>query len=330
MTDWRDLRALPKAHLHVHLDGAVRATTLAELARERGLAAPEVPRGRAYSDFSAFMSTIQATHVLLQERDALARVTREIVVDNADDGAVWAEVSVWPGMFGDGLGPEAAIEVILDAGRDAAASRDIGFGLMVAANRHEGPRAATLAARIAVAYADRGVVSFGLDGDETINAPDEFADAFAIARGIGLAATPHAGELRGAESVAAALDLLYADRILHGVRAVEDRSLLRRLADSDVCLDVCLTSNVKLSVVPSIAEHPLRELLDANVACTLNADDPLLFDVTLLTEYLRARTDLGLSDVVLAGIATTSVLKSGLRDDAKRSAISSISGWLAD
>ncbi|MDQ1509464.1 MAG: adenosine deaminase, partial [Actinomycetota bacterium] len=146
----------------------------------------------------------------------------------------------------------------------------------------------------------------------------------------GLLSVPHAGELAGPESVIGALDALGADRIEHGVRAIEDPALVRRLADSDVCLDVCPTSNVLLSVVPSIEDHPLPALLDAGVRCSLNADDPLLFGPNLLEEYEVVRARLGLDDEALAGIARTSLEASGAPDLIKARARSAIDAWMTD
>jgi adenosine deaminase len=140
---------------------------------------------------------------------------------------------------------------------------------------------------------------------------------------------PHAGELEGPVSVRGALDVLGADRIQHGVRAVEDPELVRRLADVQVCLDVCPTSNVMLSVVPDLRSHPLPDLFAAGVPCSINADDPLLFGTGLLDEYELARRELGFDDADLARIATTSIDASGAPPDVKRRTRSRIGAWLA-
>ena len=118
--------------------------------------------------------------------------------------------------------------------------------------------------------------------------PEPYAEAFAIAKEAGLLSTPHAGELAGPESVWGALETLQPDRLQHGVRSIEDPELVKRLADSDIVLDVCPTSNLLLSVYPSLAEHPLPQLLEAGIQCSLNGDDPLLFGPVLLAR-VRAR-----------------------------------------
>jgi adenosine deaminase len=237
-------------------------------------------------------------------------------------------VSLWPGLFAGRLGTERdALELVLEAGHAAAARVGIGFGLMVAANRHEGPDAATAVARLAVDLAGQGVVSFGLDGDEAAFPPAPFAHAFDIARNGGLLCTPHAGELLGPESVADALALLHADRILHGVRAVEDEALVARLASSPVCLHVCPTSNVKLGVFTP-ETHPLPVLLGAGVRCTVNADDPLLFGSGLLQEYELCRARFALSDHDLANVAATSIESSGAPPELKAAGARRLTRWL--
>jgi adenosine deaminase len=253
----------------------------------------------------------------------------EIVQDAAVDGAVWIELSLWPGLFAGRLGSDkAALTTALEAGKVAAMRHGIGFGLMVAANRHAGPEAAATCARTAGELAGQGVVSFGLDGNEGAFPPDAFAEAFDIARSAELLSTPHAGELLGPQSVITAVDLLGADRILHGVRAVEDPALVQRLADADICLDVCPTSNVKLGVVEMDC-HPLPALLQAGVACSVNADDSLLFGVSLLDEYELCRAQFLLSDEELARVAQTSIRASAAPAELKKAAIGQIGQWLA-
>ena len=156
-----------------------------------------------------------------------------------------------------------------------------------------------------------------------------FAEAFAIAVEAGLLSTPHAGELAGPESVRGALDVLKADRLQHGVRAVEDPELVKRLADEQICCDVCPTSNVLLSVVPAMEASALGPLLDAGVPCSVNADDPLLFGPGLLEEYQVCRDALGFDDARMAHIARCSIEHSGAPADVKASTLSAIDAWLA-
>ena len=203
---------------------------------------------------------------------------------------------------------------------DASAAYGHRAGLMVSANRTLDPSDAVDQARLAVAYRDQGVVSFGLANYEAPFPPEPFAEAFRIARDGGLLSTPHAGEQLGPESVIGALNVLGADRIGHGVRAIEDPELVKRLADSSVCLDVCPTSNIVFSVFPSLDTHSLPALLNAGVRCSINADDPLFFGASLVDEYELCRRKLGFNDDRLAILARCSIEASGAPDDLKRDA----------
>lgn len=199
---------------------------------------------------------------------------------------------------------------------------------MIAADRTIDPADAVVQAHIAVRHAGRGVVAFGLANDELLGPPGHFVEAFDIARDAGLLSTPQAGELDGPHSVVAALDLLGADRIQHGVRAVEQPGLLERLADKGVCLDVCPSSNVLLGVVTSLEEHPLPRLIEAGVRVSINADDPLLFGPGLLEEYELCRAAFGLGDFEMARIAATSISASGACSNTKAEALNAIDEWL--
>jgi adenosine deaminase len=324
----RDLRALPKAHLHIHLEGAMRPATLQETAAAAGV---EVPPIRGFGNFSAFSGMYVAACHTLTSPDALARLTREVIEDSARDGAVWIEPAIYLPHHNALLGPsEEVLDIVLGAAAAAARANDIGAGVIVAADRTLDPADSVEQALLAAKYAGRGVVGFGLANDEEGHPPEPFAEAFAIAREAGLLSVPHAGELDGPASVRGALDALGANRVQHGVRAVEDPELVRRLADSPVCLDVCPTSNVLLSVVPDLAAHPLPALLEAGVRCSLNADDPLLFGPNLLEEYELVRTTMGLDDATLAHVATCSIDASGAPEELKRTARAGIAAWLAD
>jgi adenosine deaminase len=313
-TALRDLRTLPKAHLHLHLEGAMRPATLRELAEHYGLPAALEGDG----SFGNFIALYRAACEALRSPDDVARLVREVVEDAAADGAVWVEPAEWlTGSQAERLGlrdEEAVLEVVLDAARRAARDMGIGVGVLVSSNRTRPPAEAVALARLA--------------DDETRGPPEPFAEAFAIARDAGLISAPHAGEHGGPESVRGAVDALGAQRIAHGVRSAEDADLLRRLADDGVTLDVCPTSNVRLKVAPSFADHPLPKLLEAGVPVSLNADDPLFFGSGLLGEYEVARHSFGLEDADLAHIARCSIRASGAPDSLKSSALAQIDRWL--
>ncbi|QXC60201.1 adenosine deaminase [Aquihabitans sp. G128] len=323
----RHLAALPKAHLHVHLEGAMRPATLAELAAEAGVPVPQV---RGFGTFGAFAEMYVAACAVLTSEASLRRLVDEVVADAALAGAVWVEPATYIPQHRELLGPdEHVLEVILDELVHAGTRHGIGTGLLIAADRTLDPADAVAQARLAVRHAADGVVSFGLHNDETGFPPEPFAEAFDIALAGGLLSAPHAGELEGPASVVGALEALGAHRIQHGVRAVEDPDLVVRLAAADVCLDVCPSSNVLLGVFPSIADHPLPDLLAAGVSCSLNADDPLLFGPGLLEEYVLCRDEMGLTDCDLAAIARSSIRASGAPDALKARADNAVDLWMA-
>jgi adenosine deaminase len=305
----------------------MRPSTLAELADTAGIPVPEI---RGYGSFTAFSETYVAACQVLQTPEDFARLVYEVVEDSVLDGAVWVEPSFYAPHHRDRFGAdEDIIDMVLDAAASAGEKLAVGVGVMVAADRTVDPAVAVDQARIAASRAGRGVVSFGLANDEAIGPPEPYAQAFAIAKEAGLLSAPHAGELAGPESVRGALDTLAPDRLQHGVRSIEDPELVKRLADSDICLDVCPTSNLLLAVYPSLAEHPLPRLLEAGVRCSLNGDDPLLFGPVLLEEYELARTEMGLDDEALATIARASVEGAGAPEALKASAQLAIDDWLA-
>jgi len=322
----RDLRALPKAHLHVHLEGAMRPETLNELAAGYGVTVP-TPRHR-YGTFADFADLYMAATGVLRSPDDLRRLVDEVVEDAAHQGVVWIEPAFHPPHH-PGLGtPRQVLELVVEQSRASGLAHGVGVGWLVSANRTAPPDDAVELARLAADFAGRGVVAFGLANDEAASPPEWFVAAFEVARSAGLLSAPHAGEHRGADSVAGALDALGAHRIQHGVRAVEDDALVRRLADGQTCLDICPTSNAALSVVADIGDHPLLQLLELGVPCTVNADDPLLFDVELVDEYETCRNVLGLDDGQLAACARTSIEYSGAPEDLSRSALAGVEAWL--
>jgi adenosine deaminase len=305
----------------------MRPETLAELAATYDM---EVPVIRGFGSFPVFSQMYRAACEVLQTPEDLARLVTETIEDQAADGAVWFEPAFWPIGHISRLGTEDEIfEIALEAAAKASATTGVGVGWMITADRTLSPAEAVAQAELAVRYADRGVVSFGLANDEALWPPEPFAEAFAIAKDAGLLSTPHAGELAGPESVIGALDVLHADRLEHGVRAIEDPALVQRLADEGICIDVCPSSNILLSVFPSIEEHPLPTLLEAGVRCSLNADDPLLFGPGLLDEYELVRTKMGLDDDAMASIARSSIECSGAPAALKAEAVAGIDAWLA-
>ncbi|MGX1668579.1 adenosine deaminase [Streptomyces sp. NPDC055400] len=324
----RCLARLPKADLHLHLEGGMRPQTLADLAEPRGMPTPQLGY---YRSFDQFQHCYRAVVKLIRTKADLRRLVREVVEDAAVSGAVWIEPHFNPTTYAPVLGSaEEVLELVLETGFAAGKPLGVGFGLTLGASRNRDPREATRLAQLAAAYAGRGVVAFGLTGDESANSPAAFNKSFAIARDADLILAPHSGELAGPRSLASTLDALIPDRIAHGVRAIEDRALLDRLADEQVTLDVCLTSNHTLGVVKYLEEHPLPHILEAGVRCSLGSDDPLLLGTSLLTEYQLARSHLALPDAQLGALAHTSLHSSGAPDDVLARALRGIEAWITE
>ncbi|QNE20215.1 adenosine deaminase [Kribbella qitaiheensis] len=322
----RDLRLLPKAELHIHLLGAMRQTTMAELAVAEGI---ETPDPRVFGSFTEFQRLFQAAFDLCTARpENMRRMVREIVADVAADGGVWVQGHFNPHVFSPLGEPDEVMELVLSEGFAAGSEYGVGFGLTMAASRHGTPEAAEDLARYAARYAGRGVHALGMTGNDTVAPAAAYAKAFAIAREAGLTAAPHAGELSGPDDVRSAAEDLGATRIAHGVRAAEDPAVLEFLAARGVSLDVCPTSNLLLGIVPSLAEHPLPALLAAGVRCSLGSDDPLMFGVGLYDEYSRARTEMGLSDEQLADIARTSLETSDAPAELIATGLAGVESWL--
>ncbi|MEU7569100.1 adenosine deaminase [Streptomyces fradiae] len=335
----RDLKLLPKAHLHLHFTGSMRPTTLLELADKYGVHLPdaltggEPPKLRATDErgWFRFQRLYDIARSCLRAPEDIRRLVLEAAEEDVRDGAGWLEIQVDPTSYAPRLGGLIpALEIILDAVESASRDTGLGIRVVVAANRMKHPLDARTLARLAVRYADRGVVGFGLSNDERRGMARDFDRAFAIAREGGLLAAPHGGELTGPASVRDCLDDLRATRIGHGVRAVEDPRLLRQLADKGVTCEVCPASNVALGVYERHEHVPLRTLFDAGVPMALGADDPLLFGARLADQYEIARRHHGFADAELAELARQSVRASVAPEDVRAKLLAGIDDWLAE
>jgi adenosine deaminase len=334
----RRLDQLPKAHLHLHFIGAMRRSTLIELADVHGITLPDAfradwpPRLRGTDErgWFRFQRLYDYARAVLRTEADLRRLISEIAEDERSEGSGWLEFQVDPtGYAGRFDGLTAFVELVVDAAAAASRATGVGMGVILAANRTRHPLDARTVARLAVAHADRGVTGFGLSSDERRGRPADFTAAFRIAERAGLLATPHGGELLGPESVRGCLDDLRANRIGHGVGAARDPALVRRLADQQVTLEVCPASNVALGVAATAADVPLLRLLDAGVPVALGADDPLLFGSRLTAQYELARNVFGIADDGLAGLARMSVRGSVAPHYVKASLMTGIDAWLA-
>ncbi|MEV4440870.1 adenosine deaminase [Streptomyces sp. NPDC049577] len=335
----RDLRLLPKAHLHLHFTGSMRSATLLELADKYGVHLPEAlssgepPRLRATDErgWFRFQRLYDIARSCLRSAEDIRRLVHEAAEEDVRDGSRWLEIQVDPTSYAPRLGGLIpALEIILDAVETASRDTGLGIRVLVAANRMKHPLDARTLARLAVRYADRGVIGFGLSNDERRGLARDFDRAFEIAREGGLIAAPHGGELSGPSSVRDCLDDLHAARIGHGVRAAEDPRLLRRLADRGVTCEVCPASNVALGVYEKPEDVPLRTLFEAGVPVALGADDPLLFGSRLAAQYEIAREHHGFTDAELAELARQSIRATRAPEAVRREMLAGVDRWLSE
>jgi aminodeoxyfutalosine deaminase len=301
----------PRAELHLHLFGAIPVGVLGELARQRGVELPPVGR---YRDFDHFQDAMRALAPIVMSAEDLELVTYELGRELAGQGVGYAEVMTTPyAMEARGVGYPAQIEAMSRARERAAADFGVEMRWIFEIPR-QAPDAvqrsywSDYTTEVAIDGRRHGVVALGLSGSEAGNPPEPFAPWFERALAAGLHSVPHAGEHDGPRSVWGAIKALGAERIAHGVRAIEEPELVRYLAEHRIALDVCPTSNVCLGVVPDLASHPLRRLHQAGVPVTVNSDDPTLFDTSLSGEIGLLQGPLGLD----AG-AAREVVANGLR-----------------
>jgi adenosine deaminase len=308
----RFIAALPKAELHVHLDGSLRPATMLELAETAGVTLPasspealaRAMRADDATDLVAYLSRFEATLSVLQTEDSLVRVTRELVEDHAAENVRWVEIRFSPILnTREGLSMEAVLEAALEGMRQGTGSTGIQAGLILCGIRNMDPSTSVDIARLAVAWRDRGVVAFDLAGAEAGHPAHRHAEAFTVAAEGLLPATVHAGEAWGAESVRDALLHGRAARIGHGTRLHEDEALLGWVRDRNIPLEICLTSNVQTRVAETFEAHPVRRYFDEGILLTLCTDNRLVSGTTVSDEYRAAARHLGFDAGELAAVA---------------------------
>ena len=291
------LRDLPKAELHLHLEGSVEPETLHELDPSTPL--EELRALYTYSDFDAFLRAFAAVGQRLRTAEDYGLVTRRLLERLAAQNVRYAEITIAAGVV---LWKGQDFAPIFDAIHAAAADSPVEVRWILDAVRQFGAEPAMEVARLAAARRDRGVAAFGIGGSESRGPAEWFGEAFAFARRAGLHLTAHAGEGTSPQSVWAAL-ALGAERIGHGISAIDDPALVACLRDRRIPLEISITSNLVTGVVRRIEDHPVRRLFDAGVPIVLNTDDPAMFRCTLTGEYELAARRFGFSDAELSRIA---------------------------
>ncbi|HEV7307306.1 adenosine deaminase [Ensifer sp.] len=311
---------LKKAELHCHIEGATPPELALAQAEKYGIDTRAIIRDKAYvwEDFTSFVKCYDAIASLFRTEEDYALLAEAYLTELAEVGTIYSEIIVSPDHGNTiGLGAHAYLEG-LAAGMEAARQKTgIESRMLITGIRHLGPESVVRTAEFAAKREHKLVTGFNLAGEERMHKVADFARAFDIVRDAGLGLTIHAGELSGAFSVRDALDHVRPSRISHGVRAIEDKELVQRLADEGVVLEVCPGSNISLQVFPDFASHPLRALHEAGVRVTLNSDDPPFFHTSLAQEYDIASEVMGFTDEEINGMTRTAI-EAAFVDEATR------------
>jgi len=302
------IRQLPKAELHLHLEGAVEPATLVELRQRHGEHAtlPETEQLYRYTDFQSFLMAFKEVSAHLRGPDDYELITYRLMQRLKEENVLHAEVYVAVGVCLYRKQDFAAIFEGLDRGR-ARGARDFGVSLLwiFDATRHFGVEEAQRVFELAARYRDRDVIGVGIGGDEQKAPPELFRGVYGYAADNDLRLTAHAGETGPPESVWGALNLR-AERIGHGFTASQDADLIEELAQRQIPIELCITSNLRTGVCKSAAEHPAKHYFDQGLMVTLNTDDPALFGTTLAREYQLAQETFGFTDEHLRELARNS------------------------
>jgi aminodeoxyfutalosine deaminase len=336
------IQSLPKAELHLHLEGSVDPATLAELSRRYNtplstennrydvagsgdvLTDEDVRRLYSYNDFNGFLLAFKSVTERLRAPEDYELVTYRLMQKLRQQNVVHAEVYVSVGVIRWRGQPVEPIFEGLERGRERG-QRDFGVSLLwiFDAVRHFGPEAAGEVFDLAARLRDRNVVGIGIGGDEARGPAEWFRDLYKKAADNGLRLTAHAGETTGSESIWGAMNI-GAERIGHGLAAARDPELLEIMAQKQIPVEICITSNLRTGACPEMQEHPVRKFFDQGVMITLNTDDPAMFQTTLNREYEIARQEFNFSEEHLRELARNSIEASFLPVEKKLKFLSQI------
>lgn len=302
---------IPKVELHCHIEGAADPALVRRMAAKYGIDLSglfDEEGSYAWSDFTSFIHAYDGAAAVFRTYEDFAELAETYLAASAAEGVIYTEVFVSPDHARrSNIAYLDYIGGIAEGMDRAEAKHGIVGRIIPLIERHFGPETAVEAARTAVAHLIPRVVGFGMAGDERMYRAADFAPAFAIAAEAGLPLTSHAGELLGADSVRETIDAIPVRRIGHGVRAIEDPALVRRLAEEGIVLECCPGSNIALKVFPDFASHPFVRLREAGVKVTLNSDDPPFFWTSMGREYFIGKSEFGLSEPDLLSITATAI-----------------------
>ncbi len=320
---------LPKVDLHRHLEGALRLDTMLEAAHDHGIDVPadvealrrqvQVQDGDPLT-FQNFLSKFGTLRLFYRSPEIIHRITREAVEDAAADNIRYLELRFTPVALSraERFPLHDVMDWVCASAEDASRAFGVEVRLIASVNRHEDVALAEQVAWLAAENRARGIVGLDLAGNEAEFSAEPFAPLFREARQAGLHITVHAGEWGGAENVRQAIELLGAERIGHGVRVLEDQGIVDLARERGVVFEVCPTSNYQSGVCSSLENHPLRRMVDARLAVTLNTDDPAVSNITLTDEYRNMAAAQGFSRAELKDFLRTAAEAAFLPEKARR------------
>jgi adenosine deaminase len=317
-----------KAELHCHIEGAASTALVASQARKYGVDIKGLINGAdfVWHDFTSFLGAYDKAAALFRTDEDYALLSQTYFESIAADGAIYGEIFISTNHAQScGLDPRLYIEGLAEGMRRAKANTGIETRMIATGLRHLGSEGVDEAVRYLLANPHPMITGWGMAGEERVHHPKDFVRAFDMARSAGLGITVHAGELVGSQSVADALDYLKPSRIGHGVRAIENADLVKRLADEKIVLECCPGSNISLKVFPDFAAHSFMKLRAAGVPVTLNSDDPPYFATSLKREYDDIGAGhFGLSDAELAEITRTAIHAAFVDHDTRKALLAKI------
>jgi aminodeoxyfutalosine deaminase len=314
------IRALPKAELHLHLEGTVEPESLAELSRRHDaspLTVAQATQLYEYADFNGFLMAFKAVTQRLLTTDDFELITYRMIERLYAEGILHAEVYVSVGVVHWRQQEFEPLYEGIERGRERG-ERDFGVSVLwiFDAVRHFGVEAAKRVFELAVRYKDRHVIGVGIGGDESRGPAEQFRDLYRYSADNGLRLTAHAGESAGPESIWGALNI-GAERMGHILSAMRDPELIEVLAQRQIPVEICITSNLRTGCLPDLDQHPVRRLFDAGLLVTLNTDDPAMFHTSLTREYELAQDVFGFTDEHIRELARNSWEASFLPADKK-------------
>jgi len=300
--------SLPKAELHLHLEGAIEPSTLLEIQQSHGLrnSLADVQKLYQYSDFGGFLISFRDITEHLKAPADYERIAYRLMERLKAETVLHAEVYISVGVCLFRKQDFDAIFEGLERGRERG-ERDFGISLLwiFDAVRQFGSAEAQKVAELAIRYRDRNVVGFGIGGDEKRAGPELFREVYNYCAENGLRLTAHAGETAGPESIWGAMNLR-AERIGHGFSASQDPDLMQELAERQIPVEICVTSNLKTGICPGLADHPVRRYFEEGLMVTINTDDPAMFETSLSKEYQLLQENFGFSNDHLRELARNS------------------------